>query len=179
MAPLPDNNTKTYFLDYEGPMGAHTIQMRTTDATADNNAVTVLSQLATFLAEQMYSTVTFTGVRVRQRNQNFSLPVSGWESITGELPGTLAQENYPKFVSFIGRSNGGRRVSIQVYGTNLLVTTDYRLSVVEVPWVSTILSFLEPLTGSFLGIDGGQVTWKGYANMGYNAYFQRKRRRVA
>jgi hypothetical protein len=175
MAPLPPENTNRYFLDYEGPMGKRTMQFRSPGILTTNEMVSGITSFINVIKPMVYSAVTFTGLRFAATGSNISNPVA-WTPITGTAAGTQNASDYPKFVSFIGRSLGGRRVRIYVYGVNVQVSDDYRLVGTENATVNAGKDFLNGPSGIFSAIDGQKPVWKAYGNTGYNAYHQRKRR---
>jgi len=86
------------------------------------------------------------------------------------------------FLGFQGISSLGNRASLFVYGVKVLPQTgvagasdDYRIYSNE---NADILAAVSELNTAVINcaIDGNNVTWKAYANIGYNAYWQRKSR---
>jgi hypothetical protein len=83
------------------------------------------------------------------------------------------------FVSFIGRSTGGRRSRIFVFNTALGPDNDYRSASGQNATITAAISALQALAPSLVAVDDFPVIWKTYANQGYNAYYQRKRRSIS
>jgi hypothetical protein len=173
------SNTKRYFLDYEGLMGHRTMQFRTNDATSDATAVTEISEFITAIRGIIYSSVSFTGLRVALKGSNVSNPVAGWTPILGSAVGTQGGADFPRYFSYVGRSTDGARVRLSVYGSNVIIDPDYRYSTAENATMAAGLAVLNQAPQTFLTISAAAPIWKNYANGGYNAYHQRKRRATA
>lgn len=175
MAPLPESNTARYFVDYEGPMGKRTIQFRSLEAGGTGQTITGIRDFLTILKPIIYSSVTFNGLRRANAGSNVSNPIA-WAPITGNVAGTLPPSEYPRFFAFWGRSSDGRELKLTFYGGTLQVSDDFRLQRGENATLGTAIDFLNSGAGAFTTISGVAPTWKQYANSGYNAYHQRKRR---
>jgi hypothetical protein len=86
------------------------------------------------------------------------------------------------FMGFQGISSLGNRASLFLYGVKVVPQTgvsntqdDYRIYGNENADVLAAISELN-LAVINCAIDGTNVSWKNYANLGYNAYWQRKSR---
>jgi len=101
----------------------------------------------------------------------FNIVTTGIEGSTvGSGAGTgSARANY---VDFIGRSSGGRRVRLAVFGLKI-DATDYRFIAGENAAVDAAIVELNTHTGAFLAIDGVAPQWYSYANAGVNAHWQK------
>lgn len=178
MAPVNPNNTRRYWLDYEGVMGKHSFQVRTGGGVTDATVVTALQNFLNPLLAVIHNSVVFNSLRRADAGTNVSNPVP-WSIITGASATALLPPNYPRFISFIGRSGFNRRVRIYLYGTTIGITDDYRLNFSESSAVEAAVAYLNSVACPFVSIDGFDPVWKAYANQGYNSYHERKRRSVA
>lgn len=178
MAPLPVNLTDTYFCDYEGPMGERSFQFRLPSGSADADASTSLQNFLNTVQPIVHSTVQFIGLRKRLAGTTVSYPIT-WLPMSGSAAGTLQPDNYPRFLSVVGRSNDGRRVKLSLYGISIGVSSDYRLSQGESSAVLALTQFLNGNTCPWVTISGNDPVWQLYANTGYNAYFQQEQRNNA
>jgi len=101
---------------------------------------------------------------------------------TQPTPGQWTQDQMrrPLQMTFQGRSVGGRRVSLSLYGHTISQTGDFRITKGENPNVDSAVIFLNQTNanfpGTFLAIDGLDPYWKEYANMNYNSYYERRAR---
>lgn len=178
MAPLPTNLTDTYFVDYEGPMGQRSFQFRLSPGSLDADAQTSAQNFIGTLQPIIYTSVQFIALRKRVAGSTVSYPIT-WTAMAGTASGTLQQQDYPKFVSFVGRSNDGRRVKLSVYGVNLAISQDYRLSQGENAAVLAATQFLNGPTCPWVTISDNDPIWQLYGNQGYNSYFQQEQRNNA
>lgn len=87
--------------------------------------------------------------------------------------GTGTAQNVAGYVDFVGRSSGGRRVRLAVFGVNN-IGTDYRFVAGENADVTAARAVLNGTANTFIAIDGIAAVWKSYANAGFNARWQRE-----
>lgn len=177
LPPLPESNTARYFLDYEGPYGKHSAQFRANPAGDPASVVPTIQSFINTLKPAIHTDTTFTGVRYADVGSNISNPL-GFAPVSGTATGTLATEHYPRFFAFWGRGPDGRELKLTFYGGNIGVTSDYRIGPGENSTIAACVLYLNT-TSVFTTISGSRPVWKQYANTGYNAYFQRKRRTTA
>jgi hypothetical protein len=181
MAPLPYNNTAIFTANYTWSQGAAQMQVRYEQAGGGQAAARlVCEQIAGLLGDDLDQDWVFTGARAQAAGSNFSVPVGAPLDPTAsgfDQPETQR----PVFISFVGRSALGRRVSITVYGVRLTPDESWRFERGEITNVDAVITWLQtgnPNQGiAPLAIDGTQVVWYPYANVGYNAYYQRRQRR--
>lgn len=96
---------------------------------------------------------------------------------------TLLPTSYrPVYASFVGKSSAGARTGCYLYGIGLDpakptedALMDYRLTGAEDATTATIIATLSACPG-LVSIDGLDVNWRNYVNLGFNAYYQRKAR---
>lgn len=178
MAPLPDNNTQRTFIDYSGPTGEHTVQLRF-DSTADFSAlVSYTNTIATLVADALWDQMDVTGLRYAGLGQNFSIPL-GFTPLPGQVAVSVAEANFPRFVSFVGRSAGGRRVRFYLWGVHFNTPSNYRFPLGVAAELDALHTALSVDTADLCAIDSLPFTLKNYINVGYNSYYERKRRLVA
>jgi len=165
----------------------HTIAFRTPAPTiADTWFVTALADVNAFftaLAPLLFNDFAFTDCSFQAAGTLFSVPAPPPAPITPG-GGSPTKGDAPRFISFVGRSSGGRKVALTVYGvtadpgnSDQAISQDYRLLYGEQAQVAAAITVL--VYSSFSAVDGPEpVTWKQYANLGYNSHFQRKLRNM-
>lgn len=95
--------------------------------------------------------------------------------------GVLLQSARPVFGSYNGRSAGGSKCRVYIYGINQIPTGgaaylyDYRILSTELPSVSAAVVALGAIPGH-VGIDREPASWYPYMNIALNSYYQRKQR---
>lgn len=179
MAPLPPESTPRYFVDYTANGRPHTMQFRYASPVDGPppetpfiaRVATVLADLAEFLP----SDFNVLGARYAVQGSNVTLPTAAPASPTGLQTPRPAEA--PAFIGIPGRTATGRRYRFYVLGVGVSPaavgagTANYRLTAAE---SSDIAAVIANLAGApFVGIDGEPISYKSYANLGYNGYWQR------
>lgn len=173
MAPLPSNSTAVLFVDYETSGEEHTLQIRFTGAAT---AVTAMDKADAFLTALTgnFMLITILGARQRAAASNVTLPITWTGAATyGSVVGTHSQSAW--YVDFIGRSVGGRRVRLSLFGCEEmqdLASFDYRLPATG-PWLAA-LDALRVSDETAVAIDGEEAIWYDYVNIGVNAYWRNR-----
>lgn len=170
MAALPPDSTARYRVEYTTCGRQHTMEIRSVLSPAAIG--TFVGDLLTALGTKIFS-LTVGVVSFAASGSNVFNPVtSGIEGITYGA-GTGAVRDVPKFYNFIGRSTGGRRVRLAVFGAGI-DGTDYRVYGSEDTNIDDALSVLVAFGSGIKAIDNITPIWKPYVNMGFNAYWQRE-----
>jgi hypothetical protein len=178
VAEIPDTFTDRYYLDYEGPAGAHTLLFRFLPATPLADVTTRLTAVITAMKAWVVPQVSFKTLRRAAAGSPFSFNVA-WTPIVGTSATAIAAAGYPQFVSWLGRDSGGVRVRWTLHGASVASDADYRILGSENASVQAVITALAATGPSLLTVNGLVPFIAPYANTGYNAYFQRKRRKVA
>lgn len=179
MAPLPDNNTAVYFVDYQFQGRRHTLQMRVVPPATAASAATVAQAFLNNLLSLMDSTWSIEGARFRAAGSAVTLPATAPVLSGAGTAGNLPPRDHPKFHTFVGRGAvDGRRVRVFLYGLNIVVDGDYRLNG---PLTGALADARNSLvgntgTGHWRTIGGSEPTWYNYVNQGYNSYWEREQR---
>lgn len=176
MAPLPVSNTKRVWLEYTSEGKQHEMVGRFVVGISDADAVAAMRAIALQCANYMKTTDSFHSARVAQSGSNLSFPVA-FASVTGLNAGAVANGQEPNFISWVGRSTGGRRVRLTYFDPFTEPGESYRWPEGSTAPYDNVLDILrDPLMG-FAAIDGQPAIWNSYYNTGTNAYWQRKQRR--
>lgn len=172
MAPLPDNLTTRWYLDYTTGGIEHTTMIRTQatvtlaqfDAVMDN----LMDELVGYLGSRV-----ITGVRASPVGSNFSFSVPS--TLNGQTYGSGGVNTLQAStsLSFVGRSSTGRRARLFFFGTSQPVPADFRLTTADAAPIGVAVTTLTDATDMFLAIDGSKPTYYPYANVAVNAYWQR------
>lgn len=178
MAAVAPNYTPRLWVKYDGPAGEHEVQFRYPSATGVDAMVADAADVCASLKAFLTTSTTFVSARLAQAGSNLSFPVA-WVPIVGTSADALPEVEYPNFVSWVGRGTSGRRVRLTLNGVPIDADSDYRILESENAAVAAVLTKLRAGPVSQVAIDATPIVWNPYANLGRNAYFQRKRRRVA
>lgn len=173
MAPLDPTNTPRFKILYT--VGAHDHASEVRGGTISPATLGVeLDDLYNFLADAgILFTLVVNEVQYAPSGSNiFNAVTTGIEGNSyGSGTPTTVQE--PQYFDFVGRSAGGRRTRFSVFGANYL-GGDFRVIAGENPGIDFCTALLNGSTGAWFAIDGLKAVWKSYANIGVNAYWQRK-----
>lgn len=169
MAPLPPNNTARYKVFYTVSGHQHVMDIRSLASPASFGAD--VGGLLGTLSPMTYA-ITIDQVQFAASGSNVFNPVtSGIEgNVYGSGSGTVGETPY--YINFVGRSTGGRRVRLAVFGQKAL-GGDYRYIAGENANIDAAVAVLQDPANSFKAIDGLKPIWKNYANAGVNAHWQK------
>jgi len=172
MTPLPHNNTAIYYVDYSTVFREHTLEVRANAATSPSLFGSLMDGFFSSIATILYP-LTVNTVRFQAIGTNVSNPVI--TGIEGNLYGTgvPTTDNVPIALNFVGRSTGGRRVRLMVFGFSGGFS-GYRLTTGESNPILVATTVLNGEANAFLAIDGVAPVWYPYANVLANAYWQRQ-----
>lgn len=173
MAPLPSNSTGVLFVDYETCLSPHTFQLRVQDGAEPSDAMPVMADfLAAF--DTTIKEMSILGARGREAGADITLPLT-WtgDSGYGTSEGNVGQTAW--FYDFIGRSMLGRRCRLTVFGaTSIQDGTDDNYRIAATGALLDALNVLKGADSIICAIDGAQIVWYDYINMGVNAYWRNK-----
>jgi hypothetical protein len=120
---------------------------------------------------------TLQAVRYSGKGENVSHPLDVPAGITAGAY-TVKASDVPAYISFVGRSFGGRRTRIYFLGIGydpseiIEGTTKYRVTTAQNANVAALQDALD--SSKLRAIDDTHPDFYEYANFGYNAYWQRR-----
>lgn len=172
MAALPFNNTDILYLDYYTCGHGHQMQCRFDGG--EPNVGDAMTELDAFLDAlgNSHRSMTVQGARVQLQGTNVSFPVV-WTGGASYGTGDGFENESAQFYDFVGRSRGGRRVRLALFGaiTNFY-QNKYRAPEGADLAFAQALAVLQSAEGTFLAVDGLQPRWQSYVNLGDNAYWR-------
>lgn len=186
MADYAPNYTPRYRMRYSVLNRVHvaTVRFARAEANPTGQGATLFSDLLNAVGDHLDQSFTVLGADVAGVDSDIFLPAATVPA--APMPTALAGDiSYtPIFISFVGRSTSGARCSLYLYGLHVSPTAgtnepnDYRITSAEAAWVASAVAALNgATTAPAFAIDGNAATWYPYANVGFNAYYQRKARR--
>jgi hypothetical protein len=172
MAPLPPNNTARYRVRYFTCGLQHSFQIRSNSSPLAIGAfVTSLYQA---LGTAVFGTIINTFEFAAQGSNIFNAVLTGAEGVSFGS-GTSTDQARAYEYNFIGRSTGGKRVRMMIFGAPVL-GTDYRYIASENSFLDAARGVLNSNSNLLQCIDGLPPVWKSYVNAGSNAYWQKELR---
>jgi len=170
VAPLSPDNTPRFKVSYTNMSRQHTAEFRSHESPSALG--THVDSLFTALMPLVATTVIDVVEYAPSGSNIFNPVTTGIEGNT-YTGATAPAESKAWFVSFIGRTTGGRRCRLYIFGSSLLAT-DYRWLAGENAAVDDAIAVLQAWSPALVAIDDLGVIWKSYANAGANAYLQKK-----
>jgi hypothetical protein len=168
LTPLPESNTKRYFVGQQAGALHHEIQIRVSDAVDNAAAVSALQFVFGLVAENMFDDCFFDTLNVAENGSDIRNPVAGWTTIGGGVLGAQPNNDEPLTLCARGRSTDGRKVRLFLWGMQFTRGENWEL----IPTPDSGLDlFLERLNASpnlFLSISGAQPVWQGNYTVTYN-----------
>jgi hypothetical protein len=160
LSPLPEDNTKRYKLLYAVAGQNHSMQSRCSDAQDDSTAVGHMTAIAASVLTFVGDNVSFLGVSVALAGSNVFNPVGGFTPVTGS-GATLGQINFPRAICFPGRTTGGRKTKVFLFGAQNSYNTPntYEEDPLTTSELQGFQGLLNSQTDFWLGIDGIKPTW--------------------
>jgi hypothetical protein len=184
MAPLPYNNTDIYTVTYDNGLDRHSLSVRYDSFSASLSTVTsAVGDFFQVIEAGLYADFVFVSARNQVRGTNFSLPASVPSASINPGGRAILDVETPRSTTFVGRSSGGRRCSLELYALVITLPSDYLFTRGENNTFDTALDYLQGTlspsapVGTFLAIDGQGVTWYDRITVNYNDYWVRQARR--
>lgn len=180
MAPIDPTTTWRYKVEYTGPAGTHHALFH---GLLDGGALADLRgdvadyvDLATAL--QWNGTVWSSAQYAIPGNAFFS-DDPDWDPITASTAASYTSGSNPStFLNFVGREIGGPvRAKLYLFETFLVGDNNLRYLAGEVAGVDAVITELNSVDSSLCSIAGNLITWKTYANLGFNDYLTHRARR--
>lgn len=170
MAPLDPNNTARFFWDYTVDGANHTFITRHNGILSPGAAGASVATLLTTIASQI-NLITINTCRSAAQGSDFSFPVTSGIEGSQYGAGVGNADTVPRELNFVGRSSGGRRCRLGIFGYKGNIST-WRVTGAEVAAVQNAVNHLNASVGIYLAIDGVEPVWYPYVNVLYNAYWQ-------
>jgi len=167
MAPLPPSSTPRFRFHYTTMAHQHTMQFRSHASPAFMG--TFFHDFLTAIANSI-APITIDFVDFAPDNSDiFNLVTTGVEGQTiGTATFTPEQEAWT--YTFIGRTAGGRRVRLSLYGA-ITLGSDYRVLSSESAAVAAALTVLRTNNVGLVGIDDVAIVWKSYIDCNANDHW--------
>lgn len=175
MAPLPENNTETWFLRYTSMEQEHTLQFRVLEMTAESAVITFADALVAILRTAMLQTDSIMELQRRVQGSQFTFTRKTY-NVQGNVVGVGGAGQQTQFYSWTGRSDEGRDVRMTFFTPRAPEVPNYRLSAIDDAFAADVLNHLMASDTLLAAIDNRPVIWNAYTNVGYNSYWQREAR---
>lgn len=175
MAPINPNNTERWWLVYEVNGFTHRMMCRTGDGATAAEVSAAFDGLLVIMAP-MLNAVHPSGLEFALRGSNIrnTAPFTGLGVYgTGTA---ISNDGRAAEYSFVGRSLGGKRTRLFLFGGKTSAEGDYRIDAGSSAAVAAATDYLNSIAGKFLSIDALHPTWKTYINTGLNDFWVKQAR---
>jgi len=177
MAPLPENNTDRFWLDYSDGINPHSFQVRFAGGAGQASVVAgLVSDFFSALSPILYE-LTVLGCRYSLAGTNISAPMI-WPGPATFGTFAMPNELSPRQLCWLGRGPDGRRVRWFVYGYDAAPPGPFRLPTNSPAELGLAWDIIEagPSDGAFLTISGSDPNLYNYIDVNYNSYYEEKAR---
>jgi len=175
MAPLNPNNTPRYLAYYSLSGGLqHSLQVRAPAPVSPAAFGAFVDGFFTAFGSDLYAATLDFVVFIPSGTNIGNIVTTGFE---GSTYGTGVQPliQRPLQLTFVGRSPGGRRGRVSMFGWKN-ADQSWRYTAGEAGTIDAAIAVLAGAAGYPLGIDGTELVWKIYANIGYNDHYVKEAR---
>lgn len=174
MAALPVSNTARFYLDYSDGINQHTLVCRyNSPVSTPRGAGDAVHDLLVNIADA-FTTITVLGARNSPKNSTLSFPVE-WNGLPAYGGGAMIGRNAPRQFLLLGRSPGGRRMRLFLFGYEGDTPDNFRMARSAGNVVDDALISIETWQGDgyWLAIDGQVPAMYAYADFNYNNHFEK------
>ncbi len=159
LTPLPEDNTKRYFLVYTCGTDVHQLQARCADTLGDATALSNFNAIAVALAPSAGTNTTFAGVEVAVNGSNVRNPVPGFTPVTGTGGGSVGGAETVKAWCISGRAPSGRKSKVFVFGMFISTPANYKQDPLTDAALQGFQGLLNSQSDFWLAIDGTKPVW--------------------
>lgn len=175
--PLPSNNVPVLFVHYSVNGKAHTLQMRSSGDLEFENLRDKATNFLNALMPVADPSFVVTGTDYREAGADVALPVTtlSIDTATGD---PIDDTRNPLEHRFVGRGTiTGRRVTLSVYGLDLVLQPTYRVVAGMSGAVDDALEVLNlsPFSAATT-VAGDRANWYPYVNQNFNSHWETEAR---
>jgi len=168
---LAPENTARWRLVYQVGGIEHGVVMRVDATNPTQTTVEAgFSQLLSDLSAQMWE-ITFVRLEYAAAGSTIFNPQTS--ALSGVLAGAGAggPEQNVRSISFVGRTGGGHKARVFLYGYGAATADNMRVTTVERAEVAAAIARINGYLHLFVAIDAIKPTYNGYVNINYNKHW--------
>jgi hypothetical protein len=181
MADYLSFNTPRLKVLQTGPRGTHHMIFRFGLATSEANMITQSRAVCDQMKDLCLDGTAFESAELAAEGSEVFLPIAwGSPMVAATGAGVTAQDEYGRYVNFVGRSTAGSRVAYYLFNVKKDTgTANNRLTIAENAQVGNILDAIRDDAINLVAIDQNAFVMKSYANTGINDAVAKKSRALA
>jgi hypothetical protein len=169
LAPLPEDNTIRYWLNYSvGPFD-HSFQVRVADGETDSAVIDAIDEFLALQGDLAYE-ASIIGLEKAAKGSNVRNPVE-WTGNPTFGTGTAVIGAQASFYSFTGRSTDGRKNRLFLFEWKQSFPASFRVQASGDADVAAVVAFLQTQTSRFTTISGQRTLWNAYCNVSVHDHF--------
>jgi len=173
VTPLPEDNTRRMFLNWEVGALSHSTMIRVADGPTAEAIRDDLHGMFVFLIDFMASNCHIVGLDEAVSGSNVRNPVPGWTVIDGlGTNDTVTGQRLARSFSYRGRSATGRKTKGLLWGLVLPEQADFQYTPTVGSDLVTFMNALNSFTFEFLAIDGSKPVYKSDLLEDYNDHWE-------
>jgi hypothetical protein len=176
VAALPPDNTARLKVLYQNAVAQHAAIVRLASADDAPDAQDDFEAVTTALTS-LFHFSEVVGVQLAAQGSDLFFDYAG-ATLLGYTWGTGAAipDTNAQFAQFSGRSSGGRKSKVYLFGYKGVISA-YRITSAEETAVANAITAINAAETSFVAIDGLPTIYKGYINVKPNDHWVHKSRR--
>lgn len=181
MADYVASNTKRLKVLQTGPRGTHHMIFRFPQVQSDATMISQARTVTLAMLDLCLDGTSFESAEVASEGSEVFTPIA-WGAVqtaaTGN--GVTSQDEYGRYVNFVGRSTAGSRVAFYLFNAHKqTASANNRLTAAENAAVASVTAALAATGTNFIAIDQNPFVMKSYANTGINDAVAKKSRSLA
>lgn len=171
MVPIPPSNTTRWKVTYSTANAEHSVLCRSTGALTSAGFSTFFDAFLTALEPRLYE-IAIVSLQVAAAGLNVFNTVT-WSGAASYGSGAEAAVFAPRQMCFLGRTSGGRRARMFLFGMSGTSPDNYRIYSADDTAISDAYDVLNTNPGVFVGIDGLATVKYNYVDVNFNSYWER------
>lgn len=181
MADYTASNTKRLKVRQTGPRGTHHMVFRFPQVQSEVTMISQARAICTAFSPLCLDDASFESAEVASEGSEVFVPVA-WGAAIISATGVPVTNNdeYGRYVNFVGRSTGGSRVAYYLFNVkDQTRSANNRLTSAENAHVGNVLTAIATTGVNLVAIDQNPFFMKSYANTGINDAVAKKSRALA
>lgn len=181
MADYVPFNTPRLKVLQTGPRGTHHMMFRFAPATSEANMISQARAITLKMLDLCIDGTSFESAETAAEGSDIFVPVAwGAAQVAGGGAGVSINDEYGRYVNFVGRSTAGSRCAFYLFNVHKLTgTANNRLTTAENGAVGLVLTEIATTAINLVAIDQNPIVMKSYANTGINDAVAKKARALA
>jgi len=178
MAPTPPDTAKRGKVHYTGPFNSHTMLFHFAAATSDATVASTIATIVSLMSELQWNATTWDVLEIAAAGSSLFFPYGAWTPIVASTSNTIDASSKPSvFYNWGARSvTTGKRAKWYLFETAGTGRNDMRWNGGESALFDDVTTAFESASPPLTAIDGTNINFYSYVNVGENDYLTHKAR---